>query len=147
MAITAKLYNTAILNIGNGAVNLSTHTFKIALLKSTGVFVAADDEWADISAHEIAGGYGYTTGGQALTSVVWAQSGGVATFGAADPQWTASGGDIETCYGAVIYSDTSSGKKLLCHIDFGGGKSAEDGSDLNGIIDDALGIFQIASGA
>lgn len=147
MAVVAKLYDTAILNIGNGAVNLSTHTFKIALLKATGTYVAAHDEWVDISAEEIVAGFGYTAGGQALTGVSWSQLSGVATFNANDPQWTASGGDIETCYAAVVYSDTSSGKKLLVHIDFGAGKSTEDGSDLNGIIDNALGIFQIASGA
>lgn len=109
---TFTLYNSFAELIADGTIDLDTHTFKIALLTSSYTPSAAHDEWADVSGSEVAGSFGYTTGGAALTGVTWGQTGGVATFTSSNQVWTASGGDITARYG-VIYDDTSTGDKLL----------------------------------
>jgi len=70
--------------------------------------------WGDISANEIADDYGYTAGGQALTSVTWTNSSGTMKFTSANPTWTADGGAIAARY-AVIYDVTDAGAGLLCY--------------------------------
>jgi len=65
--------------------------------------VAGHDEWADVSANEIAGTGGYTTGGVALgTKVATAITGGF-KFSSANPSWTAGGGNIAAHRYYVMY--------------------------------------------
>ena len=70
-----------------------TATFKVTLHTSTYTFAATHNVYADLT-NELSTANGYTNGGQALASVTWGQSGGTATFDAADTVWTASGGSI-----------------------------------------------------
>ena len=101
--------------IGDGTIDLDGHDFKVALVKSTWTpALAANAVWADISANEVANGYGYTTGGTALVTPTWVNSSGTMTFDAASPEWTAAGGSITARY-AVIYDDTNAAKDLLCY--------------------------------
>jgi hypothetical protein len=109
---TFIFYDSVAELIGDGTIDLDSDTFKIALLASTYTPDAAHDEWADVSSHEIAGSFGYTTGGATLANVTWSQTGGVATFSSDNQVWTASGGNIAARYG-VIYDDTTTGDKLL----------------------------------
>ena len=109
------IYNTVAELIADGTLDLDTHTFKIALLTSAYTPNLAHDEYADISGSEVANGSGYTTGGATLTTVTWAQTGGVATFDSDNAVWTATGGSITARY-AAIYDDTSSGKKLIGYV-------------------------------
>lgn len=104
-------YNSVAELLGDGTIDLDNDTFKLALLTSSYTPNAAHDEYADLT-NEVANGSGYTTGGATLASVTWAQTGGVATFDSNDVVWTASGGSIVARY-AVLYDDTSSGKKLI----------------------------------
>lgn len=106
------LYNSVAELIGDGTIDLDTHTFNIALLTSAYTPDAAHDEWADVSGSEVANGNGYTTGGAALTGVTWSQTGGVATFSSSNQVWTASGGSIVARY-AVIYDADATNDKLL----------------------------------
>jgi len=81
-------------------------TVKIALVTSTYTPDASntgDSLWADVSAQEIAGGNGYTMGGQALVfDAVAAVTNGF-NYDSADPAWTASGGAIPAWRYAVMY--------------------------------------------
>ena len=83
-------------------------TVKMALVTSSYTPDAAyngHDEWADVSANEIANGNGYSTGGITLTNSVTGITGGF-KFSTTSPspiRWTASGGDIPTWKYAVMY--------------------------------------------
>ena len=100
--------------IADGTIDLDTDTFKLQLHTSSYTPSAAHDELADLT-NEHANGNGYTTGGATLASVTWNRASGVATFDSADVVWTASGGSIVARY-AVLYDDTSSGKKLIGYM-------------------------------
>lgn len=108
-----KLYDTAKVNIGNGTTDLDTHNFKIALFTSASNCNTLTNSTLSQLTNQVAGANGYTTGGNLLSSVTWTQTGGTATFDAADPVWTASGGSITARF-AVIYDDTSASDSLLC---------------------------------
>lgn len=138
-----KLYNTAKEKIGQGIIDLDGHTFKVALFLSTSnCDTLTHDELADLT-NQVANGFGYTTGGQALTGVTWSNSSGTITFNCNDPSWTASGGSI-TCRFAVIYDDTVVGDPLLCvcRLDTVN-VTATDTQELN-IIIDATGVFTLS---
>ena len=93
---TAVIFHEAMNNIGNGAIDLDSHTFK-AVLSNSAPSQSADDELADIT--QIANGNGYTTGGVTLTSVTWAETGagtGIWQWSSADFSWTASGATLQT---------------------------------------------------
>jgi hypothetical protein len=116
---TALVFDDAMFNIGAGLVDLNSDTFK-AVLSNTAPDQAAHDELADIT--EIANGNGYTTGGVTLSNVTWAETAGgsgIWQWSADDFSWTASGGSIGTFRYVVIYSDTSTGDKLLLYVDYG----------------------------
>ena len=103
------------LNFLEGATALlktGSANYRLALLTSAWTPAPTTDEvWATMSANEIAGGTGYTTGGAALASVVLSQTGGVVKFTAAAQVWTATGGSIAAWrYGMVYYLGTLNGK-------------------------------------
>jgi hypothetical protein len=97
-------YGTFRKYLGDGTINLDSHTFKCALFLSTSnAATVTNTVYGDLT-NEVASGFGYTTGGEALTST-WTQAGSVVTFDSASLLWTATGGPI-TCRYAVIYDDT-----------------------------------------
>lgn len=115
---TWTAYPIGILNMLNGTIDLDSHTFKVALLNSSGTYNSAHDEWADVSANEISSANGYTTPGQNLGSPTLTNNSGTIEWSGTDPVWTASGGSIGPTENAVIYDDTSTGDKLVCHLNF-----------------------------
>ena len=86
-------------------------TVKVALVSSAYTPDAANtghDEWADVSANEIANGNGYTTGGNSAAVSASAQTGGVFKLTLADPAiWTASGAGFSFQYAVLV--DTTAG--------------------------------------
>lgn len=90
------------------------NTFKLALVTSTWTPDNSDtgnEVWADVSANEIAGGNGYTTGGISLASVALTQASGTVKFTSGAAQWTASGTGIPAWRRGVVYaSGTFNGK-------------------------------------
>lgn len=127
---TGVVFHEAMNNIGNGAIDLDSHTFK-AVLTNTAPSQANDDELADIT--QIANGNGYTTGGVTLSSVTWAETGagtGIWQFSCADFSWTASGGNIANFRYVVIYSDTSTGDKLFLYLDYGSAVTITSGNSF-----------------
>jgi hypothetical protein len=127
MAVTFALFDSFFGNVGGGRIDLDTDTFK-AMLTNTAPSISADDELADIT--QISNGNGYTTGGVTLTSVTWTEpdSNGVWKFASANFQWSASGGSIGPFRYIPIYSDTSTGDKLVGRYDFGSELTIPDGS-------------------
>lgn len=113
-----KVYNTAKEKIGQGIIDLDTHVFKIALFLSTSnCNTLTHDELGDLT-NQVAGAFGYTTGGLTLSGVTWIRSGDTTTFDSGNVSWNAAGGSITARF-AVIYDDTVSGDPLLavCLLD------------------------------
>jgi hypothetical protein len=110
---TMVFYDSFIEALGDGTIDLDTDTFKVALFTSTHTPSVANTVYSGLT-NEVANANGYTTAGEALTSVTWAQTGGAATFDAADTFWTASGGSIVARY-YVLYSVTATGNDLVCY--------------------------------
>lgn len=108
------LYDSVAELIADGTIDLDNDTFKLALLASGYTPSAAHDEYADLT-NELSTANGYTSGGATLTGVTWGQTGGVATFDSDEVVWTASSSGITARY-AVLYDDTSSGKKLIGYM-------------------------------
>lgn len=110
-----KLYNRAKRNIGAAAINL-TGSFRISLVTSASNFATATLAGFASLTNEIADGNGYSTSGKALASDTWTAgaSAGTIRFDAADPVWTATGGNIANIKGAVVWqSGASAGARLL----------------------------------
>ena len=116
---TGIVFHEAMNNIGNGLVDLDSHSFK-AVLSNTAPSQASNALLADIT--QIANGNGYTTGGVALTSVTYAESGagtGIWVWSAGNFSWTASGGSMGTFRYVVIYDSTAAGSPLILYLDYG----------------------------
>lgn len=116
--------------LGDGTIDLDTHTFKIALT-NTAPTTATDTVLANIT--QIANGNGYTTGGNTLGTVTWAETGagtGIWQFTSADSVFTASGGSIATFRYVVLYDDTptSPADPLIGLLDFGSGVTVTTGN-------------------
>lgn len=130
MAVTLFNYNQFLLQLGNGTLDMDSHTFKAALMSPSFSFNATNSVWADVSSTEITPGNGYASGGKVLTSVSYTQSAGVVTFDFDDPEWLASGGSISNAAYMVIYDDTVAGDPLMFAINFGATLTAVDGARL-----------------
>jgi hypothetical protein len=116
---TFTLFDEFINNLLNGNIDLDSDTFK-AVLTNSAPTADTHDELADIT--QIANGDGYTTGGVTLTGVALAETGagtGVWRWTADDFSWTASGAGFGPFRYVVIYSDTSTGDKLVGLLDYG----------------------------
>jgi len=87
-----------------GGADLTSLTIKMALVGS-GWTPNQDthDEWADVSANEIAAANGYTAGGYTILSPLLTEISKGYKFSSAAPSWTASGGNIAAWRYAVLY--------------------------------------------
>lgn len=112
MAVDAWVaYNSFRKQIGDGTIDLDSHTFKCALFLSTSnAGDVAQTSYSSLT-NQHSNANGYTTGGVTVTAT-WNYSGTTATFDCTDPAWTASGGSIVARW-AVIYDDTPAGKSLV----------------------------------
>lgn len=105
-AITLYSTQKADLNIND----LLGATLKMALLTSAYTPNAATNGhavWAEVAAHEIAAGNGYTAGGATLGAVAKTAISGGFKLGSSHAVWTASGGTIPAWRTAVLYVDGS----------------------------------------
>lgn len=126
--------------LGNGTIDLDSHTFKACLLTSAYTPNSAHTTYSQLTG-EVANGNGYTTGGVELTSVTWTRSGNTVTFDAADPSWTSA---TFTARYLVIYDDTptSPADPLVLLKDFGSDKSVTGGTFT--VQFNASGIFTLS---
>jgi len=99
----------------------------------------ADNFFSDVT-NEVTG-TGYVAGGKTLASPLITESGGSATFDAADLTW---GTSSITARGAVIYKSTgtASTSPLIAYIDFGSDKTSSSGDFT--ITWNASGILQLS---
>lgn len=114
MAATAwSFYNLAKKYIGNGTIKLGVDTFKVQLHTSASNASTFTLSTAASVSNEVASGNGYTTGGQALASVVWTVGASAKQykFDCNDLLWTATGGNIANIKFAVI---KNSAGKAVC---------------------------------
>lgn len=109
-----KVYDSFKEKMADGTLDLDTDSFKVALWTSTNPPLQTDDSYTTEAAAggEVANGFGYTTGGVAVTGVTWADASGTVTFDMDNPSWTASGGNIVARY-AILYDDTDAVKSLV----------------------------------
>jgi hypothetical protein len=125
MASTFTLFNSAAGKIGDGTIDLDTHTFKAALTNTAPV--ATNTVLANIT--QISGTNGYTTGGVTLTGLAFTQpSAGIWRWDTNDFSFTASGGTMGTFRYIAIYSDTAASDDLVGYYDHGTAVSLPDGS-------------------
>lgn len=125
-----------------GTHNFSTHTFKCALFTSNIDVTKAT--YSDISAYEVANGYGYTTGGQTVTITISETNGVAKATVSANAIWTASGGSISNIRYAVIYNDSATNKNLVCFWDYGSQVTINDGESFTVEFNPTNGIFTIS---
>lgn len=100
-----KRYNKFPEYLGDGTMDMDNDSFYCALFLSTSNCATLTwDQYTDLT-NEHANANGYTTGGDALTSVAWTEAAGTVTFDFADPTWTAAGGSITARF-AVVWDTT-----------------------------------------
>lgn len=132
--------------LGDGTIDLDTHTFKWALT-NTAPTTGTNTVLADIT--QISAANGYTSGGTALGSVTWTETGsgtGIWRFSAADTVFTASGGSIAAFRYAVLYDDTPTtpaADPLVGLLDYGSSVTITVGNTFT-IDVGAGGIFTLA---
>lgn len=136
------LYNSGKEHIGDATIDLDTDNFRMSLYTS-----ASNADTATLSSlgsltNQVAEANGYSTSGQALSSVTW-QSGASATeirWDVGDVVWTAGGGAISAVKFAVIWA---SGGNLLCYSQLSTAQfSISDGNTLT-ITISANGVFEL----
>ena len=141
-------YNTGREYIGDGTIDLDTHTFKVALLNATYTpSVTTHTVFADLT-NEVSDG-GYTAGGSTLSTVTWGDgaTAAIKKFTGTHPQLTATT-SIVAAY-AVLYDDTptSPADPLICYMELeaGGTNVTVSASGTLDITMDATGgIFNIS---
>lgn len=92
--------------------DLTSATVKLALVTSSyspNITATGHNEWADVSANELANGNGYTTGGYDLTgeAVAAAAANDGFKFSTGNATWTASGSGIPAWRYGVLYCSGS----------------------------------------
>lgn len=98
-----------------GCLNADTDTLRVYLTNAT-PDAAADSVKADLA--EIAGGNGYTAGGEDTQNAATTTTGTITVAGT-DITWTAAGGAIATFRYAVLYNDTAASDPLIGYWDYG----------------------------
>ena len=137
-------YTKAVLEMGQGAFNLGSDTYIMALFTSSYTPAPNSDAvWSDISANEVATGGGYTAGGAVLSGVTWTQSTATNTFTCTAPTWSSFTATFK--YAVIVRragGSVTGTDKLLCYFDANsGGGSVTGGGGTLTITPNASGIF------
>jgi hypothetical protein len=140
---TFTLFHEALKFIGDGTIDLDSHSFK-AYLSNAAPNQATNTVKTDIA--EIAAGNGYTTGGFTL-AVTYTETGagtGVWRFNSNDPSWTASGGSIATHQYLIVYDDTAASDQLLGYVNRGTSDVIADGNTRTWDVGSS-GLFEVSA--
>lgn len=115
-------------------IDFLNDTFKVILMQSGFTFDRDNHHgYADVSASELAAGFGYTAGGATLAGVAVTENDANDRTNITwnDPTWTAGpGGDIGPTCGAIIYDDTEANDSIIGFIDFGADYTQADGGTM-----------------
>lgn len=133
MAIVSTLSNHFKYMKDTKKVDMETDVFKAILMDSTFAFNPdTHATLADVTAHQLATGNGYTQNDKTLAGVTVieddANDRSATTW--TNVTWTASGGNIGPTGALVIYDDTTSDDTVVGCIDFGTDYTVADGSSL-----------------
>jgi hypothetical protein len=136
MAVTVTLSNHFKYQLAAQAIDLAAGTpdsIKVLLMASGYTFNKdTHATFADVSASELAAGFGYLQDTKLLTTLALAEddANDRAEMTCDDVTWTAAAGSIGPTPGAILYDDTSADNTVIGYIDFGGNKTALDGYDF-----------------
>ena len=114
-------------------VDFESDSIKVILMDATYTWNKdTDATYADISAHELATGFGYTQNATTLANAVITEDDTNDRMECVydDVTWAASGGNIGPTVGAIFYDDTTSDDTIVGFLDFGSAQTAADGSNL-----------------
>lgn len=131
--MASELSNKIKYLMGIKAIDFANDSFKIILMASGFVFDKDTHHgYADVSASELATGYGYTRDTKTLTGVALTEDDTNDRLSVtwSNVTWTASGGNIGPTPGAIIYDNTPTtptAKPIVGYIDFGGEQTQVDG--------------------
>lgn len=109
---TFTLYNNVAKYLGDGTMDLDSHTFKMRLLSSSYTPAGTHDVASDLSG-ELSTSHGYTSGGTTMSGVSLTISGATATWTTSNQVFTASGGSITARYATI---EDSTASKLLGYV-------------------------------
>ena len=126
MAITSAICNsfkTEILKAVHNFTVSSGNTFNLALYTSSATLNKSTTAYT--TSNEVANGNGYTTKGNALTSVTPVLSTDTAVCDFSDTSFTSAS---FTARGCLIFNDSASGDPAVCAIDFGADKTVTSGT-------------------
>ena len=124
-------FKVAILRAYHDFTASTGNAFKLALLKATaagsGTFGAATTNYTDMGSDELGATGGYSTGGNALTSVTPTSDGTTAVCDFDNTTW--SGATFTTCGGLIYNSSTVNGTsgRACAVLSFGGDQSVSSG--------------------
>lgn len=137
MAVYNK-FNQFVKDLVDGKHNFSSNTFKVFLTNTQPT--ANMTAKADMT--ELAGGSGYTAGGNTITITTGIAS-GVANISGSNTTFTASGGAIGPFQYAVFYNDTAAGDPVISWWDYGAPITLADTEALTIVFDATNGIFTV----
>ena len=126
MAITSAVCNsfkTEVLTAVHNFTASSGNTFNLALYTSSASLGAATTAYT--TSNEVANGNGYTTKGNALTSVTPVADSTTAVCDFADTSFTSAS---FTARGCMIFNDSASGDPSCVIVDFGSDKTVTSGT-------------------
>jgi hypothetical protein len=131
MAVTAQPSLQFLLERQRGEHDLESDTLTAILMEVGFVFdPETHSTYSDISANEIATGYGYTQKSHNLSSVAAEIVAGNVDVSATDLTLTASGGAIESCVACCIINNTHATETVVCCIEFGVTYATPEGTQL-----------------
>ena len=130
------LFNEFKEDVGQKVHNLSSDTFKLALVTNsvTPAATTADPRWGSGGTTE--------TGGPTIGSTTYSETAGVATFDGADNFIASNGSNPNNARWGIIYNDTSTGKEAVAFVDLGAVTDLTAGAFS--ITWNASGIFSLA---
>ena len=128
MAITSAIctsFKVEILKAVHNFTATSGNTFNIALYDSSASLGASTTAYTTSEEITNTSGSAYSAKGKALTSVTPVASSTTAVCDFSDISWTSAS---FTARGCMIFNDSASGDPSVCCIDFGGDKTATNGT-------------------
>ena len=128
MAITSAIctsFKVEILKAVHNFTASSGNTFNIALYDSNASLGASTTAYTTSEEITNTSGSAYSAKGKALTSVTPVASSTTAVCDFADISWTSAS---FTARGCMIFNDSATGDPSVCCIDFGGDKTATNGT-------------------
>jgi len=128
MAITSAIctsFKVEILKAVHNFTASSGNTFNIALYDSDASLGAGTTAYTTSEEITNTSGSAYSAKGKALTSVTPVASSTTAVCDFSDISWTSAS---FTARGCMIFNDSASGDPSVCCIDFGGDKTATNGT-------------------